>query len=89
MEDECAVAGQDACLEAREEMRRPATRFICSVAFFPENYGTALMKIATDILSDKPVQPATFIQHELVTPANVDRVYPNDAWTKIQGRRAS
>lgn len=89
IEEECAVAGQDACLEAREEMRRPATRFVCSVAYFPENYGTSLMKIAADILSDKPVPPATFIQHELVTPANVDRVYPNDAWMKTQSVRVS
>lgn len=86
VEDECAVAGQDACLEAREEMRCPESRLICSVAFFPENYGRALMKIVADILAGKPVPPATFIQHELVTPTNVNRVYPNDAWMKTQIR---
>lgn len=86
MEQECAIAGHDACIEAREEMRRPSSRLVCSVAFFPERYGASLIKIATDILAGKPVPPATFIPHELVTPANVNQVYPNDSWMALPDR---
>ena len=37
--DECAAVSQNASEEARDEMRRPDTRLIGSVAYFPENYG--------------------------------------------------
>jgi ribose transport system substrate-binding protein len=33
------------------------------------------------------VPPAIFIQHELITPENVDKIYPNDAWMKNAPRR--
>lgn len=81
-ERECAIAGQDASLPAREEMRRSSTRLVCSVAYFPETYGARLIQLALDILNHRPVPPAIFIQHELVTPDNVDKVYPNDVWMK-------
>lgn len=80
VEEECAIVGQDANVDARQEMRRNATRLIASVAYFPETYGTHLIKLAQEILCRKPVPPAVFIQHELVTPADVDKIYPNDTW---------
>jgi ribose transport system substrate-binding protein len=82
LEKECAIAGQDASILAREEMRRSSTRLVCSVAYFPETYGAKLIQLALDILNHRPVPPAIFIQHELVTPENVDKVYPNDSWMK-------
>lgn len=81
-EENCAVAGQGGCLEAREEMRRRETRFVCSVAYFPETYGPRVIRLALDILSGRHVPPAVFTDHELVTPQNVDRIYPNDALLK-------
>jgi len=81
-EDNCAVAGQGACLEAREEMRRRETRFVCSVAYFPETYGNRVIRLALDILNGRRVPPAVFTDHELVTPSNVDKIYPNDALLK-------
>jgi ribose transport system substrate-binding protein len=33
-----------------------------------------------EILEKKRVPPAVFTQHELVTPENVNKIYPNDAW---------
>ena len=80
LENECAICGQDACIEAREELRKPSTRLVCSVAYFPERYGERLIKLASDILNNKAVAPATFTQHELVTPESVDKLYPNDKW---------
>jgi len=80
LEEECAVVGQDASTPARQEMRNPHTRLIGSVAYFPETYGPQLIKLAIEILEKKHVPPAVFTQHELVTPENVDKIYPNDAW---------
>jgi len=80
LEGESAIVGQDASIEARQELRRPSTRLIGSVAYFPETYGAQLIKLALEILEKKPVPPAVFTQHELVTSENVDKVYPNDAW---------
>jgi len=77
--DCCVAVGQNAAPEAREEMRRPGTRLIASVGYFPETYGEQLMRLALDILDKKHVPPAVFVKHKLITPANVDRYYPNDA----------
>jgi ribose transport system substrate-binding protein len=75
----CAVMGQNASTEARAELRRQGTRLIGSVAFFPERYGDGIIPLALDILKKKTVPHAVFIKHQLITPENVDRVYPNDA----------
>ncbi len=77
-EDECAVTGQGGAIEARRELRRPQTRMIGTVAFFPEKYGPAIMRIAFDLLENKKVPPAVFTRHRLLTPQNVDHHYPND-----------
>jgi len=87
-EDECAIVGQDASTPARQEMRSPHTRLIGSVAYFPETYGPQLIKLAIDILEKKPVPPAVFTQHELVTPENVDKIYPNDAWMNVGAKKS-
>jgi ribose transport system substrate-binding protein len=65
--------------EVRAEMRENGTRLIGSVAFFPERYGEAIVRIATDVLLGKSTTPAAFSAHQLVTPENVNRLYPNDA----------
>jgi len=74
----CAVMSQNASQEAREEMRRAGTRMVGSVAYFPERYGDEVVRLAAAILSGKPVPPAVFTKHELVTPENIDRVYSLD-----------
>jgi ribose transport system substrate-binding protein len=74
-----AVVGQNATAAGRAELRRPGTKLIGSVAFFPEQYGEQLLRIAQDILQGKPVPPAFFVKHALITPENVDRYYGNDA----------
>jgi len=75
----CAVVGQNAEPEARAELRQPGTRLIGSVAYFPERYGDMIVQLATDILVGKNVPPAEFTAHQLITPQNVDRLYPNDS----------
>jgi ribose transport system substrate-binding protein len=75
---ECAIVGQNCEPEARDELRRQGTRLIGSVAYFPEKYGSGLIRLALDILAHKPVPPAVFVKHQLVTPEDVDDIYPND-----------
>lgn len=76
--DTCAVMGQNAAPEGRTELREPNTRLIGSVAFFPERYGPDLIKVSLDILNRRPVPPAVFVDHKLITPMTVDHFYPND-----------
>ena len=70
---------QNAALEARAELRRPESRLIGSVAYFPERYGEDVIPLCLNILQRKPVPPAVFVKHQLATKENVDRLYPNDA----------
>jgi ribose transport system substrate-binding protein len=76
--ENCAVMGQNASLEARAEMRRPGSRLVGSVAYFPEKYGEGLIRLALEVIHKKHVGPAVFVEHKLVTRENVDRLYPND-----------
>jgi ribose transport system substrate-binding protein len=76
--DACAVMGQNASPEGRAEMRKSHTRMIGSVAFFPERYGPDLVKVSLDILNKKPVPPAVFVDHKLITPSTIEHFYPND-----------
>jgi len=76
---DCACVGQNATAAGRAELRHAGTKLIGSVAFFPERYGEHLMRIAQDLLRGRPVPPAVFVKHVLMTPENVDRYYANDA----------
>ncbi len=49
------------------------------MGFFPERYGDGVLKLALDILGHRPAPPALFVHHQLITPENVDHIYPNDA----------
>ena len=58
--EQCAVMGQNALRAARAELRRPGTRLVGSVAYFPERYGDELIPLALNILRQKPVpQPSS------------------------------
>jgi ribose transport system substrate-binding protein len=61
----------------------PKSRFLGSVTYFPEHYGADLIRVSIDILSHRPVPPAVFVEHKLITPDSVDHYYPNDAVTKL------
>jgi ribose transport system substrate-binding protein len=79
----CAIMGQNAAPEGRAELRQPGTRLIGSVAYFPEKYGADVIAVALDILHKRPIPPAVFVKHQLVTPENVDHIYPNDTLMQI------
>jgi len=76
--DACAIVGHIASPEGRTEMRQPGTRLVGSVAYFPEKYGAEILRVALDILHHRAVPPAVFVKHQMVTPDNVNHVYPND-----------
>jgi len=76
--DQCAVMGQNALREARAELRRPGTRLVGSVAYFPERYGEELIPLALNILQKKQVPSTVFVKHQLLTPRNVNLIYPLD-----------
>lgn len=72
----CAVMGQNAEKTAVEELRRPGTRLVGSVAYFPERYGDELLPLALSILQKRHAPSAVFVEHQLVTPKNVGLIYP-------------
>ncbi len=76
--ESCAVMGQNASLEARNELRRRRTPLVGSVAYFPEHYGEAIIRLARLMLQGRPVPPAVYTRHVLITAENVDRYYPLD-----------
>ena len=78
----CAVVGQNASPEGRAELREHGTRLIGSVGYFPEKYGDEVVRLALDILNRRPVPPAVFVKHQLVTPETVNHFYPNDSLTQ-------
>jgi ribose transport system substrate-binding protein len=81
----CAIMGQNASPEGRAELRQPGTRLIGSVAYFPERYGADIVAVALDLLNRRAVPPAVFAKHQLVTPDNVDHIYPNDRLLQTAG----
>lgn len=83
----CAVMGQNASAEGRAELREPNTRLVGSVAFFPERYGPDLVRVSLDILNKRPVPPAVFVEHKLVTPTTVDHFYANDSLLQMTTAR--
>ncbi len=83
-EEHCAVVGQGAAMEARHEMRRPGTRLIGSVAYFPETYGEKVIRIAMDILEKRAVPSVTLVHHQIVHPLNVNKIYPNDLLMELK-----
>jgi len=83
----CAVMGQNAIHEARNELRRPGSRLVGTVAYFPERYGDELIPLALSILEHKAVPPATFVKHQLLTSKNVDLIYPLDTPSILSAAR--
>jgi ribose transport system substrate-binding protein len=80
----CAIVGQNAEPDARAELREPRTPLVASVGYFPERYGDGLIRLALDILARRPIAPAVFVKHHIITAENVDHYYPNDALMGVE-----
>ena len=75
-EEHCAIVGQNASPEAHAELAAKTSRLVGSVGYFPERYGEGVIPLALDILNGRAVPPATFVRHEMITPANLRAYYP-------------
>jgi ribose transport system substrate-binding protein len=82
--DTCAIVGQNAEPDARAELRTAGSPLIASVGYFPERYGDGVIRLAVELLGRRPVPPAMFVKHQIVTRENVDHLYPNDALMGVE-----
>jgi ribose transport system substrate-binding protein len=73
------LVGQGADRRLRTEMRKKGSPVIGATAFRPEDYGPSLIQLALDILSERRVPPAVYMEHTFIGPENVDRYYPPDS----------
>lgn len=80
----CAIVGQNAEPDARAELRQERSPLIASVGYFPEKYGDGLIRLALEILGRRPVPPAVFVKHQVITRDNVDHFYPNDSLMGVE-----
>jgi ribose transport system substrate-binding protein len=86
---DCAIVGQNGSIEARLQMRKPNSRLIGSVAYFPERYGQQLVALALDMLTQRvPVPNAVFIKHQLITPSNLKQHYGREMQAAKQPEQA-
>jgi ribose transport system substrate-binding protein len=85
--ERCAIVGQNAILDARNELRKPNTRLVGTVAYFPERYGDELIPLALQLLQKKSVPPTVFVKHQIITPRNVDLIYPLDGKSQTKAVR--
>jgi ribose transport system substrate-binding protein len=86
--DKIAIASQNCIPEMRNELRRPGTPLVGSVAYFPERYGEEIIPLALGILAKKALASTVFVKHQLITPRNVDLVYPLDERPATMARAA-
>jgi ribose transport system substrate-binding protein len=58
---------------------------IASVGYFPQRYGEGVIRLALDLPGHYAAPPAVFVKRQLVTRANVEHLYPNDALMGVEG----
>ena len=71
-----AIVGHNAMQEGRREIRKPGSPFIASVAYFPERYGSKLVKLACGMADGETIPPAAYTDHVVIDRHNVDKLYP-------------
>jgi ribose transport system substrate-binding protein len=77
-ERDVAIVGHNAMQEGRNEIRKPESPFIASVAYFPERYGDKLVRLACAMVDGEQVPPAAYTDHVVIDRRNVDQLYPNE-----------
>jgi ribose transport system substrate-binding protein len=76
-EEDVAIVGQNGAGEAWRELANPRSRFIASVAYFPERYGRGLVDTALSIVARQQVPPAVYTEHALLTHETISKYYPD------------
>lgn len=65
-ESQAAIAGMEGSAEALEMIARAESPYIASVAFYPEQYGPALMDLVLRLVNGDQVPPFRYVDHELI-----------------------
>ena len=76
--DQVIIAGQNATIEARDEICTGSEAFIGSVAYFPDRYGDKLIPLAIDLANGVEPPEAVYIDHLWIDAANIDQYYPGE-----------
>ena len=71
-----AIVGQNAAREGQVEIRRKNSRMIASIAYFPEKYGSNLIRLALDLAAGRHTPPTVYTNHVALDRRNIDRFYP-------------
>ena len=75
-ENDVASVGQNAAREGQMEIRRKHSRMIASIAYFPEKYGSNLVRLALDLAAGRHTPPTVYTNHVALDRRNIDRFYP-------------
>jgi ribose transport system substrate-binding protein len=73
-----AVVSQNVSRRIRRELRARNPMLIGGVDYFPHIYGERVIPMAMQLLQGQSVAPATYTEHLLINPDNVDFIYPED-----------
>jgi ribose transport system substrate-binding protein len=65
-ESQAVIAGMEGSAEALEMIAREESPYIASVAFYPEQYGPALMDLVLRLVNGEQVPPFRYVDHELI-----------------------
>jgi ribose transport system substrate-binding protein len=68
-EEDVIVVGHGAT-RLKEGFESPTSRFLGSVAYFPDRYGEPMLDLALRILNGERVPPKTYMQHVCITREN-------------------
>jgi ribose transport system substrate-binding protein len=75
-EKDVVITGMGVAPVVREEVRDPDSRIVGSTAFWPEQYGDRIIKIAKKILNGERVPNAITMKHQFITKELINQVYP-------------
>jgi ribose transport system substrate-binding protein len=75
-QNNAAIVGQNGTLQVREEIRKPGSPLIASIAYFPELYGEKVVRLAFAILNGERVPLAVYTDHIVLNRATIDDYYP-------------
>lgn len=70
------IGGQNATIEARQEICNNSETLIGTVGYFPERYGEKLVELAQKLEKGEAVPPNVYIDHQWITNKNIRDSYP-------------
>ena len=77
-EKDVVIVGLGVAPVIREELRDPDSRVMGSTAFWPEQYGEHVIKLAKRIIEGDRVPNAVTMKHTFITCDNIDEYYPKN-----------